>query len=582
MNAAAPPVANTLSVRGRFDPWPGVFLAAVWVATMVVVVTLAIVVFLSFRDGTPGDPQAAWTFANYPSVFLSEFTYQVLANTVGFSLVTLVVSLAFGVPAAWLVERTDLPGKSTLFTFMAMGLLIPGFASSMGWLLMLHPRIGLANVWLMHAFGLTEPVFNIATIIGMGWVQGLNLAPIAFIMTAAVFRAMDPSLEEAAQMSGAKPHTTLWQIALPLAWPGILAAGIYIFMIGFAAFDVPAIIGWSNRIYTFSTYLLLQLSPSEALPRYGAAAALSVLMIAIAGVFAAWYGRMQSRAYRYQVVSGKNYRPHLIALGTAKLPIWCLIGIYLLLSKLLPLVVLVWASLLPYFQIPSARSLRSVSLAHYRSVPWDIVGDGVANSLILMVLTPTVAIALALCFSWVVLRSKIPGRGWFDFVAFLPHAVPNVVFGVGTLLLTLYVIEAFVPAYGTIWILLVAFVVGSISYATRMTNSGMIQIHKELEECGQVSGASTIGVLRQIVVPLLAPTLFNAWLWIALLAFRELTLAVLLTSRDNITLPVVIWSLWVGGGVGQAAALSCIMLCLMLPAVTLYWYFSGRNGVRLN
>ena len=582
MNSIADRRAGGLLVRGRVDPWPGLFLAVVLVATVVILATLTIVIWLSFREGTPGDPNAYWTFENYPAVFLSEFTYRVLANTLGFSLVTLIVSLAFGVPAAWLAERTDLPGKSMLFTFMAIGLLIPGFASSMGWLLMLHPRIGMANIWLMQTFGITGPVFNIATILGMGWVQGLNLAPLAFIMTAAVFRAMDPTLEESAQMSGARPRTTMWQITLPLAWPGILAASIYIFMIGFAAFDVPAIIGWSNRIYTFSTYLLLQLSPTEALPRYGGAAALSVLMIAIASCFAAWYGRMQNRAYRYQVVGGKNYRPQLVALGGAKFPIWCLIGFYLFLSKLMPVIVLLWASVLPYFQIPSARAIQSISWVNYQGLPWDIVSEGVANTLILMVLTPTVTIVLALCFSWIVLRSKIPGRSWFDFVAFMPHAVPNVVFGVGILLLTLYVIEFVVPAYGTLWILLVAFVVGSISYATRMTNSGMIQIHKELEECGQVSGASTIGVLRQIVVPLLAPTLLNAWLWIALLTFRELTLAVLLTSRDNITLPVVIWSIWTGGGVGPSAALSLIMLSLMIPVVILYWYFSNRKGVRTN
>lgn len=573
---------NNLVRRAQVDFWPGVFLAAVLIATFVIVVTLVIVVSLSFRDGTPGDANAIWTLKNYPAVFFDPFTYRVLANTLGFSLITLIVSLAIGVPTAWLAERTDLPGKPALFTLMTIGLLVPGFASSMGWLLMLHSRIGMLNVWLTQTFGLTGPVFNIATISGMGWVQGLNLAPLAFIMTAAVFRAMDPSLEESARMSGAKPRTTLWQITLPLAWPGILAAGIYIFMIGFAAFDVPGVIGWSNRIFTFSTYLLLQVSPTDSLPRYGGAAALSVLMIVIASFFAVWYGRMQSRAYRYQVISGKNYRPQLIELGLAKFPAWCLISLYLLLSKLMPLIVLLWGSLIPFFQIPSARAIQSISLDHYRSVPWDLVRESVVNTVILMILTPTVTIALALCFSWIVLRSKIPGRKWFDFVAFIPHAVPNIVFGIGTLLLALYVIESVVPAYGTLWILLVAFVIGSISYATRMTNSGMIQIHRELEESAQVSGASTIGVLRQVVVPLLASTLLNTWLWIALLTFRELTLAVFLTSRDNITLSVAIWSIWTTGDIGQGAALSFVMFCLMIPIITLYWYFSGKNGQRMN
>ena len=567
--------------KGSRDFGPHVFLAAVIAASVVIVSLIIVVVFLSFREGMAGDAEAIWTTANYPEIFLNPFTYRVLLNTVEFSVIVLVVSLGFGVPAAWLVERTDLPGKNAVFTFMAIGLLIPGFAAAMGWLLLLHPRIGLINVWFETAFGVSGATMNIATILGMGWVQGLNLAPVAFIMTAAVFRAMDPSLEEAAEMSGASFRSTLRTVTLPLAWPGVLAAGIYIFAIGFSAFDVPAIIGWSNRIFTFSTYLVLQLSPTDALPRYGTAAALSVLFIGLAGVFSWWYGRMQARAHRFQVVRGKAYRPKLLTLGRYKIAAWGLLGFYFVISKLMPLVVLFWASVLPYFQLPSAVALASASLERYWRLPWDLIGEGFGNTAILMFLTPTFTLALALCFSWIVLRSRLPGRQWFDFIAFLPHAVPSIVFGIGALLIALFVVEAIVPAFGTVWLLLVVFIVGKISYATRMTNSGMIQIHKELEECGQVSGASTIGVLREIVIPLLAPTLLNAWLWMALMTFRELTLAVLLTTRDNMTLPVVIWGLWQGSGYGDASAITILMLGVMIPLVSLYWFIARKSSVKV-
>ena len=562
------------------DIWPHVFLIAVVAMSAVILTLIAVVIWLSFRHGTPGDASAIWILGNYPEVFLNPFTYRVLWNTFGFSVVVLVVALTFGVPTAWFVERTDLPGKNLIFTFMAIGLLIPGFAAAMGWLLLLHPRIGLINVWLQATFGFAGPPLNIATIVGMGWVQGLNLAPIAFIMTAAVFRAMDPALEESAHMSGATLRATLKSVTLPLAWPGILAAGIYIFTIGFAAFDVPAIIGWGNRIFTFSTYLVLQLAPAEALPRYGTAAALSVLFIGLAGIFGIWYARMQARAHRFQVVRGKAYQPKLIVLGAHKYWAWGFIGTYLFLSKILPLLLLFYASILPYFQLPSATAFASASFERYFRLPWDLIREGFANTVVLMMFTPTITLALALCFSWIVLRSRIKGRAWFDFVAFLPHTVPHIVFGIGALLLSLFVIELIVPAYGTIWLLLMVFVVGRISYATRMTNSGMIQIHKELEECGQVSGASTAGVLREIVVPLLGPTLLNAWLWIALMTFRELSLAVLLTTRDNMTLPVVVWGLWVGGGYGDASAIAFIIIGLMIPIVSLYWLVARKNGLK--
>jgi iron(III) transport system permease protein len=565
--------------RARIDIWPGAFFAAVIAASIVILALLAIVIALSFRTGSLGAADAAWSFANYPTIFLDSFTYRVLANTIGFALTTLLVALFFGVPIAWLVERSDLPGKPLLFTLMAVGLLLPGFGSAMGWLFLMHPRIGLVNVWIQQQFGVGG-LFNIATVIGMGWVQGLSLAPLVFIMTAAVFRATDPALEEAAQMAGARLGERMWRVTLPLAWPGVLAAGIYVFTIGFAAFDVPAIIGWSNRVFTFSTYLVLQLSPTDALPRYGNAATLSVLLLGFAGFFSWWYAKMQKGAHRYQVVRGKAYRPQLIALGWLKTPVWCLIALYLVLSTLLPLLVVVWASVLPYFQLPSAAAFASASLARYWALPWDLIGDGLTNTLILMVLTPTVTLALAVCFSWVVLRSRLPGRNWFDFVAFLPHAMPNIVFGIGALLIALFVVQRFVPAFGTLWLLLVAFIVGRISYATRMTNTGLIQIHRELEESGEVGGATTGSVIAKIIVPLLAPTLLNAWLWIALLTFRELTLAVLLTTRDNITLSVVIWSLWLGGGLGDAAAVALVMLCGMIPIIGLYWLVARKTGLR--
>jgi iron(III) transport system permease protein len=573
-------LTGRLSLSRSWDPWPAILLVVVAITSVVILSLLAVILWLSFRDGGPGDPDATYSLFNYPDVFLDPFTYRVLVNTVGFSLVTLIVAFAFGVPIAWLVERTDLPGKNALFTLMTVGLLLPGFAVAMAWLFLLHARIGLVNQWLRSVFGLAAAPFNISTVLGMGWVQGLSLAPLAFIMTAAVFRAMDPTLEESAQISGASFLQTLRRVTLPLAGPGVLAAGIYVFMIGFAAFDVPAIIGWGSRVFTFSSYLVLQLSPETNLPQYGVVAALAAVMILLAGVFSWWYARMQSRAHQFQVVTGKAYRPNIIALRRWKPAAWSYVGLYLCLSVVLPALVLVWISLLPYFQLPSAAGFATASLARYHNLPWRLVGEALVNTGALMVLTPTVTLLVSLAFSWIVLRSRVPGRAWFDFVAFLPHAVPSIVFGIGALLITLYVVEAVVPIFGTIWILLAVFVIARVSYATRMTNSGLIQIHREIEESGQISGATTGGVLRRIVAPLIAPTVLYAWLWIALLTFRELTLAVVLTTRDNMTLPIVIWNDWQSGGLGDAAAIAVVMLLMMLPIIWLYWLVARRQGIK--
>ena len=202
----APAAALRPTPRPRLRPidgWSAALLGLVLALSALILTLLAIVLWLSLREGEPGNPEAYYTLANYTSIVGDAFTWQVLANTLRFAAVTLAVSFLFGLPAAWLVERTDIPGKPAIYTVMTIGLLLPGFASAMGWLFLLHPRIGLVNTWLQAQLGLAAPPFNIASLTGMGWVQGLNLAPVAFIMTAAVFRAMDPALEESAGMCGA-------------------------------------------------------------------------------------------------------------------------------------------------------------------------------------------------------------------------------------------------------------------------------------------------------------------------------------------------------------------------------------------
>lgn len=566
--------------RLRDRDWmPAGMLAFVVTATLVILALLATILWLSFTDSAPGSAQLSYTAGNFKEVFSDARTYGVLLNTVGFSAVSLAVALSFGLPIAWLVERTDLCAKSLPFTLMAVGLLIPGFAAAMGWLFMLHPRIGVLNQLLMRLFDLQAAPLNIISIVGMGFVQGLNLAPLAFIMTAAVFRAMDPSLEEAALIHGGGAWTVLRRVTLPLAWPGVLAASIYIFMIGFTAFDVPAIIGWGDRLFTFSTYLYLLLNPQDVLPRYGLAAALGTVAMAIAALASWLYTRMQVQSQRFAVVTGRAYRPRLTRLGRRQFLAWLFLGTYFALSMILPVALLLWASLLPYFQLPSRAALLTASFTQYLNLPWGLALEALKNTVLLAILVPSVTLAVSLAFSWIVLRSRIPWRAGFDFVAFLPHAVPSILFAVGALLIALYGVQGAIPLYGTIWLLLVVFSIARLSYGTRMTNSGLIQLHQELEESALLSGASRFCVFRRIVIPLLAPTLLYAWLWIALLVFRELTLAVILSTASNITLPMVVWTLWLGGGLGQSSALATVMLALMTPVIALYWVLARRRGL---
>src|ERR1700716_4237461 len=214
----------------------------VWalIPTAIIVGLLLLVAWISVRESVTTD---AYTLRHYVELYTDPFAYTALLNTLGFTAVTVVVALALGIPLAWLVERTDLRGKSGLITVMTLSVLIPGFFTAMGWLFLAHPRIGMLNQLAMSLFGLPAGPFSIVNIPGMGFIQGLNLASLVFILTVASLRAMDSSLEESAQMSGASLLQTIRRVTLPLAFPSLLAAALYTLTIGISAFDIPLIIG---------------------------------------------------------------------------------------------------------------------------------------------------------------------------------------------------------------------------------------------------------------------------------------------------------------------------------------------------
>ena len=552
----------------RIDPFAAIGAIPVAVVTLVILSLLGTVLAQSFipQDGKG----SGLTLSNFVGVFSDPQTFHVLLNSLGFSATALVVAFGFGLPIAWLVESTDLKGKNIVLVLVLITLLIPGFAAAAGWLFLLHPRIGLGNLALMHAFGLESPPFNILTLTGMGWVEGLSRVPLAFLMTSMAFRAMDRSLQEAALTAGAPQHAILRRIILPILRPALLSAGIYILMITFSSFDVPAIIGWGNRIFTFSTYIYLLTNPQDVFPGYGPPAALSTVMIGLALLLIWWARSIMRHGHRYAVITGKAYRPHFTRLGRHQITAWTLILVFVTCSLVLPLMVLGWSSLLPFLQLPSAQAMKVVSLGNYRGLPWAIFVRGLRHTAFLALLAPPLVLTISLFFSWFGFRSKLPGRELLDQVAFVPHAIPHIVLSMGLLLIALYVVQPVLPIYGTVWALLFAFTIGWLSYGTRITNAGLLQIHRELEESARLSGAPTWGIVRRIVLPLMARGLLLAWLYIAILTARELTLSILLSTPGNVTLPVMIWSLWLDGGLGQASAAIVCFLALVMPLMGIY------------
>jgi iron(III) transport system permease protein len=400
-------------------------------------------------------------------------------------------------------------------------------------------------------------------------------------MVVATYRTMDPSLEEAARVHGLGIFRTLLYVTLPLTFPGIIAAAIYVFTIALSAFEVPAIIGMSNKIFTFSTFIFYKIQPLEELPNYGVAGAVSTVLIVLALLLSWSYFGVLRFSHRYAVVTGKAYRPRLIELGPKGwILAWLFLGFYFIVAKLLPFLLLIWAALLRYFQPPSWAALSQVSLNNFYGLPWSLLLQGAWNTLILMIAVPTLTLLICLAISWTVLRSGLRWRLLFDAAAFLPHAVPHLILAIATMFATLFLLHNAFSLYGSLTILIFVYTVSRISFATRILNNSLVQIHPELEEAAFVGGLKLLQVMRKILVPLLKPALVYAWIWMALLCYRELTMAsVLVTSQDNITLPMVVWGLWLGGSLNQAAAANLVVLAFMLPAVLLYFIFGRRSRV---
>jgi iron(III) transport system permease protein len=431
--------------------------------------------------------------------------------------------------------------------------------ASIAWIMLLHPRIGLINLALINAFGLSEAPLDIHSMYGMIFVAGLRHVPVMFLLLAGALRSMDPSLEESSAACGSGNPSTMLRITFPLMLPASVAAMIYSFINSVEAFEIPALLGMPVKIYVFATKIYLAMHQSP--PDYGVSAALGTTVLAISAVGTLCYLRILRKSERYVTVTGKGYRPRPIDLGKWKYLGTAFLFGFLFLDVILPLLALIWASLLPFYQVPSLKAFQIISLSSYFSA-WQYPGvlNAVKNSLLLAVVGGCLTMLLAAVISWIVVRSRVPGRRLLDFLAFAPLATPSIVLGMALVFLYL---SLPVPIYGTLWILLIAFVTKYMPWATRNTNAALLQIHRELEEASEVSGASWLQTFRRVLAPLLVPAFISGFLYIFSHIIRDVSLAILLYSPKSNLFAIVIWELWQAGTIAQVGAISVILVVLL-------------------
>lgn len=544
-------------------------IAIVAILAWLVMGPVTMLVLSSFRASAgrlPISPGVEWTLDNYVSVLTNPATYSVLWNTFIFAGGSLVVSFALSITFAWLIERTDLPMRGTLFVVIIASIGLPNVIAGIAYALLLNPSNGLINIPLRALLGMepgsTGPL-NAYTLPGMIFVQGITLVPVTYLLVAAAFRAMDTAMEDAAATSGAPYRTVMRKITLPLLTPALLSALVYQFVTVIESFDIPLVLGLRGGVPVLSTTVFVETQPSGGLPNYGIASSYAILLLVLAIGPLLLYNRVLGRGDRYATISGTSYLPRRIRLGAWKVPAIILSLSFILVSFVLPALVMLWTSLQPFYAVPSPESIARISLDAYANV-FDSprLHRALGNTLILGLATGMGAMFLGLLVSWILVRTKSRLRYVLDVLAFTPHAMPGVLIGLSILLI--YLILP-LPIYGTIWIIVIALGTQYISIATRLMSSGIAQIKNELEEAGAVSGAPWGAVIRRIVLPLVLPAFLNGFLLVFLLAIKNLTLALILFTPESVVMSTLVWHYWdLSADTASTAVVGTIMVAITL------------------
>ncbi len=506
------------------------------------------------------------TLQNYREVWLDSSTYKLFWNTFVYVSGATAVGITIAAVLAWLAERTNIPGKIWIYAGVPLTLAVPGMLQAMAYVLLMSPRIGFLNK-AIEPLGLGP--LNIYTLGGMIFVEGSRLVPTAFLMLVPLLRSMDPMLEEAAAMSGAPPHSTLRKVTLRLMLPGLLAVLIYQAMTAFEVFEVPGILGLPANIYVFSTKIYSILHSVAVIPSYGQANALAMVYLLVA-IVATWaYARVIAHSERYTIITGKGYRPRMLDLGRWRWLAWALIFFFMLFSIILPFLVLLFVSFLPFLQAPSAEAFAAMSWEHYAELfDEPSIGQVIRNTIYMVVITSTLTVAVSFAISLVVVRSKFWGRRILDQMAFMPHAIPGIVMGLAFLWLFLQGAKIGIDIHGGILAMSLAFTVGFVAYGTRAMNAAILQVHKDLEEAAYVSGAARWRTVWRIFYPLMLPSFAGVWIWAMLHAVRQAGQPLMLyEGEENEVLAILIWNMWDEGKVEQVGAIG-VMLILVLLLVT--------------
>jgi iron(III) transport system permease protein len=566
-----------LKLREKVNSQYIILVGCILVVAYLVLVPLFMLLFGSIRSAPIGEPGAYFTIKNYLDAYLSPRFFPLMGNSFLYGMGTCLLTFFLGTSLAWVYERTNTPFKKIFGVAALIPFIVPGILSTISWILLLSPKIGLINLALMKIFNLETSPLTVYSLYGMIWAESVHLYPLVFMMMAASFHSMDMALEESSTMSGASIFGTFCRVTFPLMRPAFFSAMLIMFIRAIEGFEVPALVGLPAGIEVFTSeiYLALHEYPSN----FGLAGSLAVTLLVVSTVGVYLYRRVTSKGHMFATVTGKGFRPRVIDLGKFKYVVSSLCIVFFLITIGLPIFILLWSSFVPFYEVPSLEAIKTLSLKNYVFVfGYPTTMTAFRNSIFLMLTTATITMLLTSVIAWIAVKSKIKGRGLLDTLAFIPIAFPGIVLGVS--LLYVYLALPIIPIYGTIWILLIAYITKYMPYGIRTTSASIIQIHSELEEASALSGAPWGTTFFKITLPLLIPGFMAGWVYIAMISLRELSTSILLYSSGSEVLSIVVFDLWEGGQYPTLCALGIMMIGLLIILATVANKVGAKLGIK--
>jgi len=485
----------------------------------------------------------------------SRYYLEPLYNSLVLGAWTGLISILIGVPLAWAVSRTNVPGKKFIQAVATLSYISPPFLTAIAFVNLFSPNAGVINVFMRDVANMPWLVFDIFTMKGLVFVTVLHTFPFVYLLAVSALTSVDASYEEAAQILGASKLRTALSVTVPLVAPAVLSGALVAFVTAIALFGSQAILGLPGRIVTLPTriYSLFDY-PAE----YGLASALSLVFVFIT-VSALYIQRSFLARRSYVTLGGKGSRPQVIELGVLR---WVLFGFAAL--------VCVLALALPYGSLIAVSLSKTWGLNFWQGLTfknylfilfeYDITQRAIVNSLLLATLTATIAVMFGAIISWMDVRTKMPMRRLLDYTSLVPLGLPGIVMAVA---LIQFWLAMPIALYGTLSILLLAYVARYLPLGVRAANSSLMQVDVSLEESARILGASWGRTMREITIPLIRPGMFAGWLLVFVPAIHELSATILLFSASSITLAVAIFNLQESGFTEPVAALAIINMVVI-------------------